>query len=164
MPLREKLQISAKSILANEIDAEDAVQEAYLRLWNIRAQLAAHPNISGYAMQTVKNICIDKLRSERFNIPLENVQVEGGNRNPYIYTEQKNDISIIKDIINTLPELQRRVMLMRDIDGYELKEIAEIMGSEITAVKVNLSRARKKVRDKFISINTIHTELNERFR
>ena len=45
---------------------------------------------------------------------------------------------------------------MRDVDGYELKEIAEIIGSEITAVKVNLSRARKKVRDKFISMNAIH--------
>lgn len=153
MPLREKLQGFAKSMLMNEADAEDAVQEAYLRLWNARKQLGNHPNVGGFAMQTIKNICIDRLRVEKHNISLDNVSVAGNSLTPYTYTEQKDSALLIRTIIDSLPETQRRIMLMRDIDGYELEEIAQITGSEATAVRVNLSRARKTVRDRFIGMN-----------
>lgn len=153
MPLRPKLVNIAKGILDDEEDAEDAVQETYLRLWNIRTQLDQHPNPQGYAMQTLKNICIDKIRATRFNMPLDAVIIESENRTPHSYTEQQDNVRIIRSIIDSLPELQRRIILMRDVEEYELAEIAEIIGSDATAVRVNLSRARKKVRDKFISIN-----------
>lgn len=153
MPLREKLQSFAKSMLKNEVDAEDAVQEAYLRLWNVREQLDHHPNVGGFAMQTIKNICIDRLRVEKHNISLDNVNIAGNSLTPYTYTEQKDSALLIRKIIDSLPETQRRIMLMRDVDGYELDEIAQIMGSEATAVRVNLSRARKTVRDRFIGMN-----------
>ena len=58
IPLREKLYSLAKSLLSNDFEAEDAVQETFLRLWNVRSQLNDHPNIGGFAMQTLKNICI----------------------------------------------------------------------------------------------------------
>lgn len=153
MPLREKLQGFAKSMLMNEVDAEDAVQEAYLRLWNVRNQLDGHPNVGGFAMQTIKNICIDRLRVEKHNISLDNVNIAENSLTPYTYTEQKDSVLLIRKIIDSLPETQRRIMLMRDVDGYELDEIAQIMGSEATAVRVNLSRARKTVRDRFINMN-----------
>ncbi|EGK01347.1 MULTISPECIES: RNA polymerase sigma factor [Dysgonomonas] len=153
IPLREKLQIFAKGILKNDIDAEDAVQETFLRLWNVRSQLNTHPNIGGFAMQTLKNICIDRLRSERYDVAIDNVAVSTTAVTPYTYTEQNDSVTVIRKIIDTLPETQRRIMLMRDVEGYELDEIAEIMGAEAATVRVNLSRARKTVRDKFISIN-----------
>jgi len=153
MPLREKLQSFARSMLTNEVDAEDAVQETFLRLWNARNQLNNHPNVGGFAMQTLKNICIDRLRVEKHNISLDNVSIAENSLTPYTYTEQKDSALIIRRIIDSLPETQRRVMLMRDVDGYELEEIAQIMGAEEVSVRVNLSRARKNVRDKFISIN-----------
>lgn len=155
MPLREKLQICARSILSNDVDAEDAVQETYLRLWNVRSQLDSHPNPHGFAMQTVKNICIDKTRSNKPKISLENANVVEGSIDPYTYTEQCDNMQIIRNIIDTLSELQRKIMLMRDIEGYELNEIADIIGSEAAAVRVNLSRARKKVRDTYIGISQI---------
>lgn len=153
MPLREKLQSFARSMLTNDADAEDAVQEAYLRLWNARQQLDNHPNVGGFAMQTLKNICIDRLRVEKHDIPLDNVSVAGNSLTPYTYTEQKDSALLIRRIIDSLPETQRRIMMMRDVDGYELEEIAQITGSEATAVRVNLSRARKTVRDRFLSMN-----------
>lgn len=164
IPLREKLQFFAKRMLMNETDAEDAVQETYLRLWNVRQQLFDHPNVGGFAMQTLKNICIDKLRVEKNNISLDNVSVAGNSLTPYTYTEQKDSALLIRKIIDSLPETQRRVMLMRDVEGYELEEIAQIMGAEASAVRVNLSRARKTVRDKFISMNNEMSEKNERYR
>ena len=153
IPLREKLLFFAKSILRNDVDAEDAVQETFLRLWNVRSQLNQHPNVGGFAMQTIKNICIDRLRCEKHTISLDSVSVGANVTTPYIYTEQKDSVAIIQEIINSLPETQRRVILMRDVEGYELDDIAQIMGAETTTVRVNLSRARKIVRDKFIKIN-----------
>ena len=90
IPLREKLQIFAKGILKNDIDAEDAVQETFLRLWNVRSQLNTHPNIGGFAMQTLKNICIDRLRSERYDVAIDNVAVSTTAVTPYTYTEQND--------------------------------------------------------------------------
>lgn len=153
VPLREKLQNFARSILTNDIEVEDAVQETFLRLWNARTQLNNHPNVGGFAMQTLKNICIDKLRAERYNVSLDNVNLAENTITPYTYTEQHDNATIIRKIIDSLPETQRRIMLMRDVEGYELEEIADIMCAEQSSVRVNLSRARKTVRDKFISMN-----------
>lgn len=153
IPLREKLEITARSMLKDESDAQDAVQEAFLRLWKIRAKLDNHPNVGGFAMQTTKNICIDRLRAEKNNLSLENVSIAENTLTPYVYTEQQDSASLIRRIIDTLPETQKRIMMMRDVEEYELSEIAEIMGAEESTVRVNLSRARKAVRDKYISIN-----------
>lgn len=153
MPLREKLQSFARSLLKDEAEAEDAVQETYLRLWKAKRQLDQHPNIGGFAMQTLKNICIDRLRVEKHNIPLDNVNITESSLTPYTYTEQKDSACIIRNIIESLPKTQKRIIMMRDVDGLELEEIAQITDADITSIRVNLSRARKTVRDKFISIN-----------
>jgi len=153
IPLREKLYSIARRMLPDHADAEDAVQEACLRLWSARAQLGNHPNIAGFAMQTIKNICIDKLRKNKINIPADSITNKEDDKNPYSYTEEKDSIESVKKIIEALPELQRRIITMRDIEGYEMKEIADITGSEISAVTMNLSRARKKVRDSFLKLN-----------
>lgn len=156
LPMRTKLLIVANRMLLqyNE-DAEDAVQETYLRLWSHRSQLSDHPNPQAFAMQTLKNICIDKIRKEKNNITLDYISLAGDDKTPYHQVEEQNSAGIIKQIINTLPELQRRIIHMRDVEEYELQEIADIIGSEATAVRVNLSRARKKVRDLFLEMNKI---------
>lgn len=151
--IRGKLHNQARNMLANEDDAEDAVQETYLKLWNVRSQLAEHPNVSGFAMQTLKNVCIDRLRAERHHVGLDDASIAENSTTPYTYTEQNDSATIIRQIIDSLPETQRQIMLLRDVQEYELEEIAEIMGANPTAVRVNLSRARKTVRDKFININ-----------
>lgn len=155
VPLRNKLQNIAKNMLANEVDAEDAVQETFLRLWNQRSQLSNHPNVGGFAMQTLKNICIDRLRAERHNVSLDGISIAGNSITPYTFTEQQDSVLIIRNIIDSLPETQRQIITLRDVDGYELGEIAAIIGSEESTVRVNLSRARKAVRDKFLSMNNV---------
>lgn len=154
--MRTKLLIVAKKMLAQDNeDAEDAVQETYIKLWNHRLQLSTHPNPQGFAMQILKNICIDKIRKEKNNVSIDNISLVNDSKTPYQQVEAENSANIIKQIIETLPNLQRQIISMRDIDEYELEEIAEIIGSEVTAVRVNLSRARKKVRDLFLEMNKI---------
>lgn len=153
IPLREKLLNFARNMLIDHADAEDAVQETYLRLWNKKEQLADHPNVGGFAMQTLKNICIDKLRAQKLNVSLDEIPIGEKGKDPYQQTIENEGLGIIKKIIDGLPQLQRLIIELRDVEGYELNEIAEITGSDITAVRVNLSRARKKVREKLLSIN-----------
>ncbi len=156
LPLREKLQTSARRILADESDVEDALQETFLRLWDVRERLDNHPNAEGFAMVTLKNICIDKTRKRRYNELPDEIPYSDSNLTPYAQTEQNDDVGLIKRIIDSLPLIQQKVIRMRDVEGYELSEIAEIMDTEESTVRVNLSRARKTVRSKFISINRIH--------
>jgi RNA polymerase sigma factor, sigma-70 family len=153
IPLRQKLLRHAVKIVGNEDDAEDIVQEVFLKLWNIRKQLFEISNPEGFAMQMLKNTSIDKLRVRKTTVDVNEIQLNVSTRNPYLEIEETDSVLIIKQIIAQLPELQQCIIHMRDIEGYELSEIAEITGTHISAVTVNLSRARKKVRDQFIKIN-----------
>lgn len=153
-PLRDKLLTVAQRMLTDD-DADDAVQEALIRLWQAKETLTNHPNVGGYAMQTLKNVCLNKIKTRKQNISFDNIQLDSNLRTPYAEAEQKNDTDIVKDIIKALPDLQQLIITMRDVEEYELEEIAQITGSNVAAVKVNLSRARKRVRDEFIRIQAL---------
>jgi RNA polymerase sigma-70 factor (ECF subfamily) len=152
IPLRQKLFFTAFKWLQNEADAEDVVQEALLRLWKIREQLDGISNPGAFAMQTTKNICIDHLRVRKDKTEADDFYLGANLETPYSDTERRDAVVLVKRIIEHLPELQKIIISMRDIEGYELQEIAEITGTQISAVTVNLSRARKTVRDRFIKI------------
>lgn len=153
IPLRSKLFRYAYKMVEDKDEAEDIVQETLLRLWSKREQLTEVSNPIGLAMQISKNICIDKLRSRHPTYDMEEHPVLTHDQTPYTYAEVNDSVNIIKQIIERLPGLQQRIIRMRDIEGFELKEIAEITGTTIAAITVNLSRARKKVRDEYMKYN-----------
>ena len=159
--LRENMLIVAMKMLQQEEDAEDVVQESLLRLWSNRSQLTKIDNPGGFAMQTVKNACIDKLRMQRTTVDVATLNLHLAETDPYVNLEQQDAVDLVKQIIKQLPELQRRIILMRDVDGYELHEIATITGTQITAVTMNLSRARKRVRDRFFKNERMKIMKNE---
>ena len=64
--------------------------------------------------------------------------------------EANDGVSIVFRIMETLPEQQKLVLQLRDVEQFEFKEIAEILDSNETAVRVSLSRARKAVREQLI--------------
>ncbi|MDR2056849.1 MAG: sigma-70 family RNA polymerase sigma factor [Dysgonamonadaceae bacterium] len=152
IPLRQTLFRAALKWLQQKEEAEDVVQETMLRLWNIREQLPTISNPAAFAMQITKNSCIDRLKSRRENTEVNDFCLGAENETPYSEMEKNDVIGLVKQIIERLPESQKIVIRMRDIEGYELQEIAEIAGAEVSAVTVNLSRARKKVRERFIKI------------
>jgi len=152
VPLRPALLAVARKMLGDADDAEDAVQEVMLRVWEIRAQVAKMANPAGYAMQALKNYCLDRLRLEKQTVDPTEINLADEDT-PYGITEQRDAVAIVRQIIASLPGLQKMVVEMRDIEGYELDEIAAATGLLATAVTVNLSRARKKIRDRFMLIN-----------
>ncbi|MDL2322431.1 RNA polymerase sigma factor [Bacteroidales bacterium OttesenSCG-928-A17] len=153
VPLRQKLYSFALKMVGNEEEAEDIVQETFLKLWSNRNQLKEVKNPEGFAMQVCKNACIDKLRQQKNRVDSGEFDLNAEHYTPYTYSEQKNATDLIRRIIEDLPGLQKNIIKMRDIEGYELEEIAEITGTLVTAVRANLSRARKKVRDEFVRVN-----------
>ena len=152
VPLRQKLFITAFRMMRNEEDAEDAVQETLLRLWNMREQLDAVVNPGAFAMQITKNICIDRLRTQKEQVNAEDFLFGADHETPYVQVERNDTAAIVRQIIEHLPELQKLIIRMRDIEGYELQEIADITQTQVSAVSMNLSRARKKVREELVRI------------
>lgn len=151
-PIRQQLYFVALKLLADEQDAEDAVQEALLKLWAARTSFLVHENPNAYAITVLKNQCLDKLRLRKNVESIENQTMCVENENPHLLLERKNENEIIRRIINRLPQLQHLIITMKDVEEYEVDEIAEIIGTSTEAVRMNLSRARKKVREEFLKI------------
>jgi RNA polymerase sigma-70 factor (ECF subfamily) len=155
LPLRDKLFLIARRMLEEEQDAEDAVQEVYLKLWHMRDSLDRYDSVVALATTITKNLCIDKLRIRDRQVSLDDeLYRRAGPDNPYLQLERKNTEDVLKAIIERLPALQQAIIKMKDIEEYELDEIAEITGTSVEAVRVNLSRARKRVREAYIQLTT----------
>jgi len=151
--ISDQLYRTAKSILQDDESARDSVQDLYLKLWEKRTTLHKIENMPSFAMKILRNLCLDKLRKKR-ELDLETCDYSHIQDNTSIYeiVEQKNITKIIKQYINQLPELQRTIVRLRDVEGYEIKEIAYITTSTENAVTANLSRARQKIRDYLLKL------------
>ena len=147
-PLKNKLFRFAKRILDDVDEAEDMVQEAFIRLWNRRDKLDEYKSVEALSMVTIRNLCLDKLKSKRYTIEkIDDLKSEVEEA----LNEDKHDISDmigkVHRIISTLPEQQRMIIQLRDIEGYDFEEIASILEMNENAIRVALSRARKKIRE-----------------
>ena len=151
VPLREKLFHIALRMLEEPQDAEDAVQEAFLKLWHIRDSLDGYDSVAAFATTVTKNICVDKHRIRGKETSLdEAIYRQAATDSPYLQLERKNSDELIRWIIAKLPPLQQEIIRMKDIEEYEVEQIAEITGTRVEAVRMNLSRARKKVREDYL--------------
>jgi RNA polymerase sigma-70 factor (ECF subfamily) len=156
LPIRHKLLLHAQKILQDEQESEDAVQEVLLKLWRLRENLSGYDNVAAFATAVTKNHCLDRLKVMRRTEPLDDsYYARAGTDNPYLQTERKNTELVIQSIIESLPPLQQAIIRMKDMEEYEVEEIAEITGTKPDAVRVNLSRARKKVREEFLKLTTV---------
>ena len=141
----------AARMLGNEEDAQDAVQEIMIKLWKCKKQLKKHPNLNGFVFLTARNHCLDRLRKKNTEQPYSGYQekIPQEYQDHLEYTEV---FSFVQEIIKQLPDNQKMVMVLYDIDGLEFEEIAAIVGLKIEHVRVLLSRARKMVREKLTKI------------
>lgn len=151
LPIRFQLLNIARKMLENEQEAEDAVQEVLLKLWHKADMLGKYNSPSAVAVTAIKNHCLDKIKlQKRVETLTETDEFHISTDNPYLQLERKNSEEILMHIINNLPKLQQMIIKMKDVEHYEVEEIAEITGTNTEAVRVNLSRARKKVREEYL--------------
>lgn len=155
LPMRPQLLMLTRKMLEGEPEAEDAVQEVLLKLWAIRDTLTQYDNPAAFAMTVTKNHCLDRLKIKKRTDPLEESHtIRAASDTPYLQLERKNTEETIRRIIETLPALQQAIIRMKDVEEYEVEEIAEITATTPEAVRVNLSRARKKVREEYLKWTT----------
>ena len=153
LPLSQRIFPLSVRLLGNDEEAQDAVQEIMIKLWNAKNQLDKHPNISGYVFLTARNYCLDLLRAKKRD--LVDTMNQGLIADLYVDQGQEESdgvLLIIRKIISELPEKQKEVILMRDIDGFEFDEIVAMMDINIEHIRVLLSRARKQVRTQLKNI------------
>lgn len=153
LPLQDKLHRLALRYFNNHEDSVDAVQEVFYKLWLQKEKLETFRSVEAFAMVITRNHCLDKLKAKgAHHDKLETVQQPVDEQSPYRIAEQKDAAAMVSQLLDQLPELQRTVFHLRDIEGLELEEIAEILEMNAVAVRVNLSRARKFIREKLIAI------------
>jgi len=134
-------------------EAEDSVQDAMVKLWTKKDELKNYSSIEAFAMTVTKNLCLDRIRSKAFQtVPLSERQASGLKQDPEEILERNDFTGFVRKIIANLPDQQKTIMHMRDIEEMEYEQIAEVMELNVNAVRVNLSRARKKVRDTILKI------------
>jgi RNA polymerase sigma-70 factor (ECF subfamily) len=132
--------------LSSEAAAKDATQDVLMKLWNRRAKLSAVTNVEAYAMTMTKNLCYDVLKSKHHKT-LELVHNSYSETNSGLGSqiEARDEVDLVKKFIDALPEQQRAIIQLRDVEQFSNKEIEDIMGMNSTSVRVALSRARKKI-------------------
>lgn len=147
-PFKDKLFRLAKRLLISREEAEDATQEILVKLWTKSEVLSTYNSVEAMAMTMMKNYCLDQLKSKRAS----NLKIEHDNftdQDPSLdkRVEDNDSLQWVEKIINKLPEQQRLIVQLRDIEQYEFLEIAKILEMNETAVRVGLSRARKTIRE-----------------
>ena len=156
LPVKNKLFRFAFRLLGSSEEAKDVVQEVFIKVWNSRDQMASIDNMEAWCMRITRNLSLDRIRTRQRKAtdPIEeNFDVQNDSRTPYEATENSENMQRIGQLIASLPEKQRQVMHLRDVEGYSYNEICEILELDMNQVKVNLFRARNAVREKFIKIN-----------
>lgn len=161
LPIKNKLYRFALRILGNTEEAQDVVQEIFIRLWSKRDKISEYRSIEAFAMTMTRNLCLDKLKSPSSRIEkLDEAREMTDNRTPYSETETSDTLKMVFMAMDGLPEQQRMVIHLRDVEGCDFDEIAEVTGLSLNNVRVNLSRARKKIRDTLIKIHNYEFSKN----
>jgi RNA polymerase sigma-70 factor (ECF subfamily) len=154
LPMSNKLLRFALQILQNEEEAKDVLQDVFLKLWQKRDELVKVENLEAFAFRMIRNRCLDAIRARR-TVSMEVVKkghIPDEESFETDHLEYTDSASLVKRIITGLPDLQRTVIQMRDVEQLEYEEIAEVTQMNVNAIRVNLSRARKKVRDEILKI------------
>lgn len=147
LSLSERLFPMVARMLGNIVNTEDAIQDIMMKLWIKRKQIEKHPNITGFVFLTARNYCLDLLKKKRLEVEHSTLQFKvSESENGQEQLELKELNSIIGKILEKLPLQQREIIIMRDIDCFELTEIAAITQLKVEHIRVLLSRARKQLR------------------
>lgn len=147
--LRKGFLRLASRFLPDEEDASDALQDAFCRLWPRRHQIHSLQEAEALAVTTLRNLCIDQVRKEK--VPLMELDAERDAR-PVESIEERMEkeelFQEVNELINEkLSPIQQLILRKKEYEGQSFEEIAEELKMQQTAVRMQLSRARKIIRE-----------------
>ena len=148
LPFKDKVFRLSKRLLTSTEEAEDATQELLFKLWKNRDKIASYRNTEAFAMTMTKNYCYDRLKSKQAsNLSLIHSNYKEKETSLENKLEYIDSVDKVHLLIDNLPDQQKLIIQLRDIEQYDFKEICEMVNMKPTAVRVSLSRARKTIRE-----------------
>ena len=154
LPLKNIIFRTALRIVLNREEAEDIVQDTLVKLWERREELNQVENLEAFALTMARNLAIDrKEKMDNQHVSFDDEEHDrpdegqGGSDSRLMRQETT---SFIADIINSLPEIQRTIIQLRDIEGKTYQEIATMLSISESDVKVSLFRARREMKEKIL--------------
>ena len=151
LPFKDKVYRLAKRLLVSTEEAEDATQELLFKLWRNKEKLEDYRNVEAFAMTMTKNYCYDRLKSKQAsNLTLVHSNYKEKDASLDKKVEYRDSVNQVHLLIENLPEQQKLIIQLRDIEEYDFDEICEMVNMKPTAVRVALSRARKTIRTELI--------------
>lgn len=151
-PIKDKIYRLSLRLLVSKDAAEDATQEVMIRLWNMKDKLEDYRSPQALAMTITKNYCFDQLKAKKNNnLRIIHSNYEDGKKSSLQKEiEAKDELLKVKEIIKNLTEQEQMLIQLRDIEQLEYEEMVEITEMNPTAIRVALSRARKKIRKEIL--------------
>ena len=148
LPLKDKLFRLALRITLNRQEAEDVVQDTLLKMWARRDEWNNINSLEAVTITICRNQALDytkKAGRGNLSIDVDRDSPIVAN-DPSVQLEQKEGLSMARDVINALPEVQRSIMVLREVEGQSFEKIAEDLGMNESQVRVYLHRARQKIK------------------
>ncbi|WP_299052779.1 sigma-70 family RNA polymerase sigma factor [uncultured Polaribacter sp.] len=151
LPFKDKVFRLAKRLLVSTEEAEDATQELFFKLWRNKNKIKDYKNIEAFAMTMTKNYCYDRLKSKQAsNLTLVHSNYKEKETSLDKQVEYRDSVNQVHELIEKLPEQQKIIIQLRDVEQYDFDEICKMVQMKPTAVRVALSRARKTIREQLI--------------
>lgn len=157
---KDQMYRFAISILKNETDAQDVLQDIFLKVWERRKAITIDVNWKVYLMQATRNKCFDFMKKNR---RVTESIVEDSNKYGY-YTDVQTDfehkemLCIVEKYISQLSEREQSILHLKEYEQLSYEEFAEIEALSVNNVRTILSRTRKLLKEKFEYINFYITD------
>lgn len=152
LPMSDKLYRFALRFSRDHEEAEDIVQEVFLKLLKMGEKVDTYRSKEALAFTVTRNLCLDKIKA-RHTVSMEEpgiLEKQQPEDPPDVQLDRKEKVKNVMQIVHQLPETQRAILHMRDVEGLGFEEIAETVNMTVNNVRVVLSRARKSVREAYI--------------
>lgn len=146
LPLSEQVYRVAYYILENRADAEDAVQDLYIRLWNSRDTLDAVHNPKAYCITMIRNICLDRIRKESKIRTTELSDAAGSTSEPDERLFGRESLKDVMKAMEKLSPMQKEVLRMKVFEDMSYEQMAEKTGMSKLTLRVLMSQARSRLK------------------
>ena len=151
LPLKNRLFRLALRITLDHAEAEDIVEDTLLRVWSKREEMEEVENLEAYCLTICRNLALDrsaKKDAQNVSLDAQPYDTVDLSPDPQAQMEQAERLEMVKHLFDSLPERQRTILQLRDIEGKSVRETADIMQMSEANVKVMLHRARQLLRQR----------------